>query len=158
MDFEIDKELHKNKSMRIVPIAIREYFVNGTPVEQTIKNHKDIYDFCIRQKASRFFHYEGVKKNTVNVYNKLIRYYVSNSGEKLYKIKNPECMTNAPARAQIEAGVWLCNVRNYLPKGTDPRRMDINYDYYIERTERILKKIDKKYIGAKKDKQQLTLW
>lgn len=157
-DFEIDKELHKNKSMRIVPIAIREYFVNNTPIEHTIKNHTNIYDFCIRQKASRFFHYEGVNKNTVNIYNKLIRYYVSNSGEKLYKIKNPECTTNAPARAQIEAGLWVCNVRNYLPKDTDPRRMDINYDYYIERTERILKKIDKNYIGARKDKQQLTLW
>ena len=46
-DFEIDKELHKNPSMRIVPIALEKYFVEGIPVEETIKNHKDIFDFCL---------------------------------------------------------------------------------------------------------------
>ena len=43
--FEIDKEFHKDPSMRIVPIALNEYYVNGKPISETIKNHKDIYDF-----------------------------------------------------------------------------------------------------------------
>ena len=34
--FEIDKELHKNPSMRIVPIALEKYFVEGIHVEETI--------------------------------------------------------------------------------------------------------------------------
>jgi hypothetical protein len=50
--FEIDKEFHKDPSMRIVPIALKEYFVNGVPVEETIKNHKNIYDFCLRLKTN----------------------------------------------------------------------------------------------------------
>ena len=158
-DFEIDKELNKNTSARIVPIALREYFVNGTPVEKTIKEHDNIYDFCIRQKSSKYFHYEGVKDNNVNVYNKLIRYYVSNKGEKIYKIKNPECLTNAPQRAQIEAGEWLCIVCNYLPKTTQVKDCDLNFDYYIDRTERIICKINKKYKRKKlEDKLQLSLW
>lgn len=158
-DFEIDKELHKNTSMRIVPIALKEYFTKGTPVEQMIKNHRNIYDFCIRQKASGNFHYEGVNGNVTTVYNKLIRYFVSNTGEKLYKIKNPDYISGAPERAQVEAGKWLCQVRNYLPKETKVEDCDIDYEFYIQKVENIIVKIDKTYRRQQiKDKQQLTLW
>lgn len=48
--FEIDKDYHKDNSFRVVPFALSEFFVNGIPVEETIKSHKNIYDFCGRQK------------------------------------------------------------------------------------------------------------
>ena len=48
--FEIYKELHKDQSSTIVPIALKAYFIDNIPIEQTIKNHKDIFDFCIRLK------------------------------------------------------------------------------------------------------------
>ena len=162
-DFTVDFELHKNKSGRIIPIALGRYFVDGIAVSDTIRSHDNIYDFTLRQKASKDFHYEGVitKKSevTTKVYNKLIRYYVSNSGEKLYKIKNPECKTKAPPRSQLEAGKWLCTVCNYLPAGTKVKDCDINYDFYIEKAEEIIRKIDKSYKKqTKQDKQQLSLW
>ena len=189
-DFLIDFELHKNKSAKIVPIALKKYFVDGIPVEETIKNHKNIYDFAIRQKASKDFHYEGVilnigepnnkyiqekiksewketdnfwKNNNyeedfsydemikqiitewkrlsgkTNVYHKLIRYYVSNTGEKIFKIKNPECDTNAAPISQVEAGDWLCTVCNYLSK--DHSLHNINYSYYIEKANKLIEKI-----------------
>ena len=141
-DFLTDFELHKNKSARIVPIALERYFVDGTPVEQTIRNHKDLYDFCLRQKATRSFHYEGTNRTTgeTTVYNKLIRYYVSNNGDKIFKIKNPECNTRAAAVSQIEAGEWVCKVCNYLPKRS--RTDNVNYEYYIEKANRIVTKIN----------------
>lgn len=150
-DFEIDKELHKNKSARIVPIALKEYFVNGIDVETTIKQHTVLYDFCIRQKSSKNFHYEGIirGKTEPTVYRKLIRYYVSNAGEKIMKIKNPECDTNAANIQQVEAGDWLMTVCNYLPKDTDVKASGVNYAYYIERAERIVRKI---HSGKKKQK------
>lgn len=139
-DFLTDFELHKNKSARVVPIALEQWFINGTPVEETIKNHKNVYDFAIRQKASRNFHYEGhSKERGVNIYNKLIRYYVSKTGEKILKIKNPECQTNAAAVSQVEAGEWMCTVCNHLPK--DHPLDNINYSYYIDKAERIINKI-----------------
>jgi hypothetical protein len=143
-DFEIDKEIHKNKSARIVPIALKEYFVNGVPVEQTIKNHTNIYDFCIRQKSSRNFHYEGTILSTgeKHIYNKLIRYYVSNHGEKVHKIKNPECLTNAAPKSQVEAGDWLMRVCNYLPKTTKVEEADVNFGYYIEKANNIIFKVE----------------
>ena len=140
-DFLTDFELHKNKSARVVPIALEHYFVHGTPVEHTIRNHTNLYDFCIRQKASRSFHYEGTNRSTgeKTVYNKLIRYYVSNTGDKIFKVKNPECQTRAAAVSQVEAGEWVCKVCNFLPKNASVD--NVNYDYYIEKANRIVTKI-----------------
>lgn len=151
-DFEIEKELYKNLSNRIVPIALQAYYKDNIPIEKTIKEHKNIFDFCIRQKSSKDFHYEGVSKDGTNIYKKLIRYYVSLEGEKLLKIKNPECTTNAPPIAQVEAGEWLCKICNYLPYDTKIEDCKINYKYYIAETQNIIDKI--KLEGRKAVKKQ----
>jgi hypothetical protein len=154
-DFTIDFELHKNKSARVIPIALGNYFVDGISIDDSIKSHTNIYDFCIRQKASKDFHYEGIDKGVTNVYNKLIRYYVSNEGEKIWKIKNSTCLSNAPSRSQVEAGLWKCFVCNKLSK--DHPLDNINFDYYIEKTQKIIDNVEgRKYKII--DKNQLTLW
>ena len=51
-DFEVDKEFHKDPSMRIVPLAVKNYFVYGIPVEDTIKENRDIFNFCMRLKTN----------------------------------------------------------------------------------------------------------
>jgi len=141
-DFLTDFELHKNKSARIVPLALEHYFVDGIPVAESIIHHSNPYDFCIRQKSTKDFHYEGFRKGeTRTMYNKLIRYYVSNEGEKLMKIKNDDSDSTAPDVAQVEAGEWLCNVVNYLPASTNVKEMEINHDYYIEKAENLIVKI-----------------
>ena len=145
-DFLTDFELHKNKSARIVPIALERFYVDGVPVATTIHNHANIYDFCLRQKASKDFHYEGHTKDGKTIYNKLIRYYVSNTGEKLLKVKNENSDSTAVDVAQVEAGEWLCTVCNKL-KPTHPLD-NINHAYYIERAERIIHKIQ--YEGKKR--------
>jgi hypothetical protein len=142
-DFLTDFELHKNKSARIVPIALEAYYVHNIPVATTIMDHSNIYDFCLRQKSSKDFHYEGWNRarGEKTVYNKLIRYYVSNVGEKLLKVKNPECQSNAADVSQVEAGEWVCTVCNHLPKDTNVATAGINYQYYIEKADRIIHKI-----------------
>jgi hypothetical protein len=159
-DFLTDFELHKNKSARIVPIALEHFYVHGVPVEDTIKRHRNIFDFCLRQKASKDFHYEGIDRSTgkTTTYNKLIRYYISKSGEKLLKVKNPECTTNAADVSQVEAGDWVMHVCNHL---TPDHPLDnINYDYYIERANKIIHKIQTE--GKKRNivinPNQLNLW
>jgi hypothetical protein len=138
-DFLTDFELHKNKSARIVPIALEQYFVNNIPIDITIKSHNNIFDFCLRQKSSKDFHYEGIINGKKNVYNKLIRYYVSNTGEKLLKVKNENSDSTAVNISQVEAGEWVMTVCNKL-KSTHPLD-NINHAYYIERAERIMHKI-----------------
>ena len=161
-DFLTDFELHKNKSARIVPLALEAYYVHNVPISDTVCNHLSIYDFCLRQKSSKDFHYEGWNRarGEKTVYNKLIRYYVSNTGEKLLKVKNPECQSNAADVSQVEAGEWVCTVCNFLPKNTDVDTAGINYQYYIDKAERIVHKIA---LNGKKrkvvvDPNQLSLW
>ena len=48
--FEIDKELHKDPSMKIVPIALEKYFFEGIPINETINSHSNIYDFLFKIK------------------------------------------------------------------------------------------------------------
>jgi hypothetical protein len=141
-DFLTDFELHKNKSARIVPIALEQYFVNNIPVDHTIRSHNNIFDFCLRQKASSDFHYEGIDRSTgeKTIYNKLIRYYISNTGEKLLKVKNEDSTSGAAAVSQVEAGEWLATVCNQLNKN---HPLDnVNYSYYIERAEKLIRKIE----------------
>lgn len=159
-DFLTDFELHKNKSARIVPLALEQYYINNIPVADTIMSHSNVYDFCLRQKASKDFHYEGINKSTgeKSVYNKLIRYYVSKKGEKLLKVKNENSDSKAPDIAQVEAGEWVVTVCNHL-KPNHPID-NINYDYYIERCNRMIEKIQ---FGGRKRKieinpNQMTLW
>jgi len=157
-DFEENVLIHKNKSKNIVPIALKSYYVDNIKPEDFIPKHENIYDFCIRQKSSRNFHYEGYSKNNKTIYNKLIRYYVSLNGEKIMKLKNPECETNAAEVSQVEAGNWVCYVCNKLSK--DHPLNNINFSYYIERCYRVIDKI--KLEGRKSVKKQpenqLTLW
>jgi len=140
-DFLTDFELHKNKSARVCAIALEQYFVHSIPIEDTIRAHTNVYDFCLRQKSSKDFHYEGIDKTSgkKNIYNKLIRYYVSKKGEKLLKVKNEGCDTNAAEISQVEAGEWVMHVCNHLTK--DHSLDNINYDYYIERANKIVHKI-----------------
>jgi hypothetical protein len=144
-DFLTDFELHKNKSGRIIPIALEQYFINNTPVCDTIINHINIYDFAMRQKANRDFHFEGKFNGKTTVYNKLIRFYISNTGEKLLKVKNADSASGAASVSQVEAGEWVMTVCNHL----EPTHSldNINYFYYIERAERIVNKIN--YRGKK---------
>ena len=138
-DFLTDFELHKNKSARVVPIALEHYYVHGVPVATTIHNHTNIYDFALRQKASKDFHYEGHSKENTKVYNKLIRYYVSKTGEKLLKVKNDNSDSTAVNVSQVEAGEWVMTVCNHL---TPDHPLDnINHAYYIDRAERLIGKI-----------------
>lgn len=145
-DFLTDFELHKNKSAKISAIALEQYYCNDIPIADTIKNHKNIFDFCLRQKATRDFHYEGKRDGKTTVYHKLIRYYVSNTGEKLLKIKNVECLTNAASVSQVEAGEWVMTVCNKL--SSQHSLENINHSYYIEKAERIINKIS--YNGKKR--------
>ncbi len=138
--------MHKNKSARIVPIALEQYFINGIPVDDTIRNHRNIFDFAMRQRATRDFHFEGLSNGKKTIYNKLIRFYVSNTGEKLLKVKNADSTSGAAPVSQVEAGEWLMTVCNHL---TPDHSLDnINFSYYIERAEKIINKIS--YNGKKR--------
>src|SRR5688572_25962358 len=53
-------EMNKNKSKRIIPLALEQYFIHGKDPIEFITNHQNIMDFCIAKKAFGQLHYEEI--------------------------------------------------------------------------------------------------
>ena len=137
--FEIDKELHKNPSMRIVPIALEKYFVEGIPVEETIKNHKDIFDFCLMTRCNKSFdlYYNHVKDGKIckSKLSKTTRYFASKKGGTLFK-KN--LSSNSLTGVLIGQNVTLFNKKYDLPIN----EYGIDYNFYIKECNKIIDAIE----------------
>lgn len=85
--YEMNKEFHKDPSAKILTIAIWEYYVNGTSIRDTIKNHDNINDFFLfkRAKTGKFI---GVPSNASEEFDlpKTLRYLITNEGFILYQV------------------------------------------------------------------------
>ena len=133
--FEIDKDYHKDNSFRIIPLALSEYFVKGIPVEETIINHKNIYDFCGRQKFKGgdygITHTIIGDKIISEKQQKNVRYYISNKGNSFIK------MYQKGTSEIINKGYTVTIFNKYIEK--DIKDYNINYNFYIKEC---LKEID----------------
>lgn len=143
-DWLTDYELHKNKSKRIVPIALEKYYVSGIPVEDTIRNHQNIFDYCIAKKASRDYYYKSVDKKTgkTEILNRLVRYYMSTDGPKLWKCKHDHSDKTGPAVSQCESASDHQQLFNKPVIHKDMKEYKIDYDWYIAQTKKMLYQID----------------
>jgi hypothetical protein len=136
--FEIDKEYHKDPSFRIVPIALSKYFVEGVPIEETIKTHNNIYDFCGRFKARgeaygeiRYF-LDG--REVKEKLQKTNRYFISNKGKAFFKIYGDG------REEMIEKG-WLVSIFNRFEQKDN---YDLNHKFYIAQCKRIIDAVQTK--------------
>ena len=50
-----DKDLTKGYRFPIIAIALRRYFLDKIPISQTIRNHRDNYNFCRCEKTDKKF-------------------------------------------------------------------------------------------------------
>lgn len=154
-DFVSEFEIHKNKSARIVPLALQAYYAKGIPVEETILNHKNIFDFCLGVKGSRdikFVHL-NTKTGLEIELQKVNRYFVSKNGYNLLKRLKPlenkratmqmdifGSIDNGTREQEVEAG-WLTTIYN-RHELRDIDNYFIEYGFYIEKAKRIIKKIN----------------
>ncbi len=87
--FETDKLLYKDQSMKIVPIAVRKYFLEGVPVANTIEDCQDIGKFVLGHRAKtgglRYRDVDG-QRLIDDVLPKTMRYYVSQTGGAIVKV------------------------------------------------------------------------
>jgi DNA polymerase elongation subunit (family B) len=154
-EFETETPLNKGFNAPIVSIALYKYYVDGTPIEETIKNHKDIYDFCIARKSDKKFtnefHYlKDGKTLAVDILQRTNRYFVSKKGGKLYKTQYhqicniyPEGHDNRSSshistkiidkRSDVLVGHNLTLFNDYFYSDD----YDIDYNYYISRANKI---------------------
>jgi hypothetical protein len=136
-------EINKNKSKRIIAMALGEYFANKVDPIDYITNHANITDFCIAKKASGQLHYEELHPDKTIIHKKLIRYYVSNNGNIFKKrgINNEGNPMDNHCEALDKDYPWMKQpVLTYFNKFEKKDNYDINYSYYILET---LKRIDK---------------
>lgn len=129
--FEIDKDYHKDNSFRIIPLALSEYFINNIPVEETIKNHTNIYDFCGRQKFNKsaygvIFKLDEESNKIVKIKQpKNVRYYMSEKGYKMIK------RFDDGRESIINEGLRLTVFNKYYDVDSF-EDYGINYQYYIK--------------------------
>lgn len=137
--FMIDHELHKNKSFKIIPLALDAYYRKDINPVKFIKEHQNIFDFCAGARVNDKWYWEirGVE-NDEYVKHRLLktnRFFISNSGYKLIKINKED-----DREIQKNSGKWMCTIYNrHLPRSIE--EYNINYDFYIEATYKIISKI-----------------
>tara|TARA_R110001592_G_scaffold148167_5_gene372898 strand:- start:2434 stop:4494 length:2061 start_codon:yes stop_codon:yes gene_type:complete len=152
--FEVNKALHKNKSYRIKAIAVYNYFVHGVDPEKTLKNHRNIYDFCAGVRAKGAWKIKQTCIKNGDIYDedtqKTVRYYVSHKGCKLVKkltqvveedhsiYNNKGEVTKSYLKGDIikkQSKVEAANVLEQVAITIDPKKKfedyDINYDFYM---------------------------
>lgn len=82
--FETTKEWHKDNSFMAVPKAVQAYLIHGIPVGESLRQNKEIYDFCGRYKAtpgwSVNFYYLDKDRQKCMDYGKIYRFLVTKKG------------------------------------------------------------------------------
>jgi len=145
--FEIDKEYHKDPSFRIIRLALSDYFVKGIPVEETIKNHTNIYDFCGRQKFKSdsygeitYIDYDqsGNPYKQQQKQQRNVRYYISTGGCTFIK------RYSKGTSEYINKGYTVTIFNKYEDKPFD--QYGINYSFYIKECYKEIEQIENKQL------------
>lgn len=125
--------LGKGMQPMIIPKAINANLADNIPVEETIRNCKDINEFITYQKVDKKFSVQYMNKFITHIN----RYYVSTNGGYLYKCEVKDNKIVKFANMLTASGVTLCNditAIKEFPK-------NINYKYYIKEANKILAKL-----------------
>ena len=132
-----------NNSCCIVATALKEYFVNGTPVEETIENCNDIFQFQIIAKAGakykEAYHVVGDRKEQVQKVNRVYATADTSYG-KLFKVKAEDDTT-----AKIESLPEHCIIDN----DNQLTIADVDKNFYIE----MARKRVNDFMGIKPEKK-----
>lgn len=137
--FEIDKEYHKDPSMRIVPIALKQYFIYNIPITETVHSHTDIFDFCLRlktnSKSTPYYKYLNDEGKIVDKkLDRTTRYYISNVGGIIIK------QFDESRASGVNVGYSVNLFNKYIEKPM--KEYDINYNFYISEANKIKYTVD----------------
>ena len=132
------KDLKKGYDMPVVATAVFEYFAHGKSVMETLRNHKDILDFCKTQNVGRQFevvYQKVVDGKVIDIHSQRhVRFYVSTRGVVIMKEH-----VSTGARSVLASGkpVQILN----LLDDKDISERNIDYAYYYEEAYKIINPI-----------------
>ena len=124
--------LGKGLSPVIIPKAVINYFLYNIPLETTIRECNDIYDFVMGQRVSKQFKVEYDNKYITRIN----RYYASTNGYWLYKVKEENSELKY-ANMLTKSGVTILNKID----DTSTADKKINYAYYISEARKIVNEL-----------------
>jgi hypothetical protein len=130
--------LGKGLDSLIIAKSLVDYFVDGIPVEKTITESANIWDFIRFEKTGRQFqvYWNNKKQQRTN------RYYVSKKGAYLYKSKPVEkvdkngAMSRSISMQNMLDGFAIQIFNVYEKK--EMKDYNINYTYYISKAKKIV--------------------
>ena len=132
------KDLKKGYDMPVVAKAACDYFLNGTPVMETLRNHKDILDFCKTQNVGKQFEvvYQKVENGKViDIHSQRhVRFYVSTKGVVIMKEN-----VHDGKRSVLASGKPVIILNKLDDKDISLRNID--YKYYYEEAYKIINPI-----------------
>ncbi len=142
LDINRWKDLRKGFDKPVIPWAIHEFFVHGTPVETTIRSHTDLLDFCLAQKPARTFQvvFDEIDPKLNQVVRKKLqqanRYYVSKIGGSIKKIAIKADKTGNHKEISMVAGEAVVILNDFDPDETYPKP---KYRWYIKEAAKIIR-------------------
>lgn len=129
------KDLKKGYDMPIVAKAVYEYFANNVSVMETLRNHKDILDFCKTQNVGKQFEvvYDVVKNGEIKhiTSQRHVRFYVANNGVVIQKENK-----NTGQLSKLASGKQVKILNTLDDKPIEER--NINYGYYYAECYKII--------------------
>lgn len=132
------KDLKKGYDMPVVAKAVFEYFAHGVSVMETLRNHKDILDFCKTQNVGKQFEvvYQKVEHGKViDIHSQRhVRFYVSTKGVIIMKEN-----VNSGQRSVLASGKPVIILNKLDDKDICLRNID--YKYYYEEAYKIINPI-----------------
>lgn len=151
-----DSFLHKNKSNRVIALALRANILNNIDVTEFIMNHNNIYDFCGRSSAGNTF-YHAIKDGKSKA-SKLIRYYVAKEGYTIMKMVKEGNLTGANdtnVKPAEEPKVILNKIEN-----VEYHLGNIKKEWYISEVNKVLYRLGtgKKLKQVQNNPNQMNLF
>lgn len=129
------KDLKKGYDAPVVAKAVFEYFTNSIPVMDTLRNHKDILDFCKTQNVGKQFNvvYDYVKDGKICRVEsqRHVRFYVSTKGVIIQK----QHKTTGKLE-RLASGKHVILLNSLDDKPIEERNID--YKYYYDEAYKII--------------------
>ena len=131
-EFDLRAQMMKNPQMTICTDAALELILNGTPLEQTIRECTDVRGFVTVINAAGGATWGIDEKETY--LGKVVRYYWSTTGMPIYKKKPHPKTGNRPKVPKSDGCRPMMNLTDDVPG-------DLDYPRYVEEAEKILQEI-----------------
>ena len=152
------EDLSKGYNSPIVAKCVTEYFINGTPVMETLRNAKSILDFCRTQNVNHKYRLEFTHvvdgKIRTDVVQRNTRFYISSTGGTLMKVESMgwnERNEEQVKKSSLCSGqrVSICNIVD----DTDISELNVNYLYYYNEAMAIIEPIEQSRNNKDKGKR-----